>query len=86
MMLCNPIIGKFDKSDKIGQFLDQGPTILLSFGSVAKAHTMPKEKADMFLGLFEKLKPFQVIWKWENKGKRLSTFLNDTLQLKGFQI
>ncbi len=69
MMLCNSKAGKFDKNDKIGQFLNQAPTVYLSFGSVVKASTMPKAKVDMFLNAFEKLKPLQVLWKWESSGQ-----------------
>ncbi len=66
MMLCNPKVGKLVKSDKIEQFLDKGPTILVSFGSLMKASIMPKEKIDVFIDAFEKLKPLQILWKFES--------------------
>ncbi len=77
-MLCKPgaVAGKFAKSDKIGQFLDRGDTVLVSFGSVIKAHTLPEDRLSMLLGAFEKLKPMQVLWKWESEGtenKNLAT-------------
>ncbi len=64
MMNCGNAKG-FAKHDKIKQFLDQGPTVFVSFGSLCQIHKLPKEKLDVLLNVFEKLKPLNVLWKFE---------------------
>ncbi len=71
MMLCNPKAGKFEKGEKIKEFLDKGSTMLVSFGSVVKTFTLPKAKLQLFLNVFEKLKPLQILLKWEDDSKNV---------------
>ena len=68
MMNCRP--GKpFPAEDKVGEFLDKSKNgvVFMSFGSIIKASSMPKENKDIILQVFARFPQYNFIWKWEEE-------------------
>ena len=68
MMNCRP--GKpFPAEDKVGEFLDKSKNgvVFMSFGSIIKASSMPKENKDIILKVFARFPQYDFIWKWEEE-------------------